>query len=233
MPPLREGQEFPEKFYGRRAGQSLRDHHARLVRDLLPRLLVPADAKALQKPASLFDQPIDQVWLEIGFGGGEHLAWQAERNRTVGIIGGEPFINGVAKLLSHVEAAELSNVRIIDNDIRPRLDEMAAGSISRAFLLFPDPWHKLRHHKRRFVNQTNLDRLHRIMKPGAIFRVASDIDSYVRWTLREVALHQGFRWTASSLDECRVRPDDWPQTRYEAKAVREGRVSAYLEFERV
>ncbi|MGB7206419.1 MAG: tRNA (guanine(46)-N(7))-methyltransferase TrmB [Anderseniella sp.] len=233
MSQLREDQEFPEKFYGRRAGQSLRDHHSRLVKTLLPKLLVPADGDALQDPSTLFDCSIDQVWLEIGFGGGEHLAWQAERNQHVGIIGGEPFINGVAKLLSHIEAADLTNVRIIDNDIRPRLDEMAAQSISRAFLLFPDPWHKLRHHKRRFVNQVNLDRLHRIMKPGAIFRVASDIDGYVRWTLREVELHKGFRWTASSLDECRIRPDDWPQTRYEAKAVREGRISAYLEFERL
>ncbi len=233
MPAVSNGQEYPEKFYGRRAGQSLRDHHARLVKTLLPILRVPDDSDALSDPTQLFAVGQREVWLEVGFGGGEHLAWQADRNRDVGIIGGEPFINGVAKLLSHIEAANLSNVRIIDNDIRPRLDQIGDQTISRAFLLFPDPWPKLRHHKRRFVNQANLQRLHRIMKPGAVFRVASDIDHYVKWTLREVAAHKGFRWLNADLDECRHRPSDWPQTRYEAKAVREGRVSVYLQFERI
>jgi tRNA (guanine-N7-)-methyltransferase len=232
MPRSLDGQEFPEKFYGRRAGQSLRKNHARLVEELLPKLRVPDDARLLKNPADLFENPVEQTWLEIGFGGGEHLAWQAAANPQVGFIGGEPFINGVAKLLSLIEDKGLANVRIIDNDIRPHMDQMGDETISRAFLLFPDPWPKSRHHKRRFVSQTNLDRLHRIMKPGAEFRFASDIDHYVQWTLNETAAHKGFEWQANSLCECRVRPDDWPQTRYEAKAVREGRPSAYLSFRR-
>lgn len=224
---------FAEKFFGRRAGQTLRDNHVRLVENLLPKLRVPDRADCLHDPSALFEDPVSEVWLEVGFGGGEHLAWQAAANPHVGLIGGEPFINGVAKLLSLVEAGGLSNVRIIDNDIRPRLDQLGDQTISRAFLLFPDPWPKLRHHKRRFVNQANLDRLHRIMKPGAEFRVASDIDHYIRWSLREVAEHGGFALLSDDPADRRQRPADWPQTRYEAKAVREGRTSEYLRFVRV
>jgi tRNA (guanine-N7-)-methyltransferase len=228
-----DGSRFAEKFFGRRAGQTLRDNHVRLVKNLLPKLRVPDDADCLNDPRALFESPVSEVWLEVGFGGGEHLAWQATANPHVGFIGGEPFINGVAKLLSLVERGDLSNVRIIDDDIRPRLDQMGDQTISRAFLLFPDPWPKLRHHKRRFVNQANLDRLHRIMKPGAEFRVASDIDHYIRWSLREVAGHGGFTLLSDSPQDWRQRPADWPQTRYEAKAVREGRTCAYLRFIRV
>ena len=231
QPPDRP--RFAEKFFGRRAGQTLRDNHVRLVETLLPKLRVPDCADSLQDPRALFGNSVSEVWLEVGFGGGEHLAWQAAANPHVGFIGGEPFINGVAKLLSLLEDGSLSNVRIIDNDIRPRLDQLGDQTISRAFLLFPDPWPKLRHHKRRFVNQTNLNRLHRIMKPGAEFRVASDIDHYIRWSLREVAEHGGFALLSDNPADWRQRPADWPQTRYEAKAVREGRACAYLRFSRV
>ncbi len=231
QPPDRP--RFTEKFFGRRSGQALRDNHARLVEYLLPKLRIPEGADSLRDPCTLFDSPVSEVWLEIGFGGGEHLAWQAAANPHVGFIGGEPFINGVAKLLSLVESGALSNVRIIDNDIRPRMDQLGDQTISRAFLLFPDPWPKLRHHKRRFVNPTNLDRLHRIMKPGSEFRVASDIDDYIQWSLREVAGHGGFRLLSDNPEDWRQRPADWPQTRYEAKAVREGRTSEYLRFVRV
>ena len=221
---------FAEKFFGRRSGQSLRDNHVRLIENLLPKLRVPDQAEALKDPQTLFDDTVSEVWLEIGFGGGEHLAWQAIENPHVGIIGGEPYINGVAKLLSLLEAGDISNVRVIDDDIRPRLDQMGDQTVSRAFLLFPDPWPKLRHHKRRFVNQTNLDRLQRVMTPGAEFRVASDIDDYISWSLREVAEHGGFRLLSDDPADWRHRPADWPQTRYEAKAEREGRTSTYLRF---
>lgn len=224
---------FAEKFFGRRAGQSLRANHVRLVENLLPRLRVPESAEGLEDPRAIFDTAVSEVWLEIGFGGGEHLAWQAAANPHVGFIGGEPYINGVAKLLSLLENGKLSNVRIIDDDIRPRLDQLGDQTISRAFLLFPDPWPKSRHHKRRFVNRKNLDRLHRIMKPGSEFRVASDIEHYIDWSLREVAEHGGFRPLSDNPEDWRCRPPDWPQTRYEAKAVREGRTSAYLRFLRI
>ena len=223
---------FAEKFFGRRAGQSLRDSHARLIENELPKIRVPDNADALHDPRRLFSGQVREVWLEIGFGGGEHLAWQATENPHVGFIGGEPYINGVAKLLSLIKTGNLENIRIIDDDIRPRLDELGQQSVSRAFLLFPDPWPKLRHHKRRFVNSTNLDRLHRILKPGAEFRVASDIDHYIDWSLREVAEHGGFEPLSDDPADWQRRPADWPQTRYEAKAAREGRNSTYLRFVR-
>lgn len=225
--------DFGDKFFGRRAGQSLRHNHARLVADLLPALRLGNEPEILRNPVSLFGKPVREVWLEIGFGGGEHLAWQAAHNPDVGLIGAEPFINGVAKLLAQVEERQLDNIRILDDDIRPRLPQIGEATVARAFLLFPDPWPKARHHKRRFVNQSNLAQLHRILKPGAEFRVASDIDDYLRWTLREVYQHGGFQWQAETPDDWRQRPADWPQTRYEAKAVREGRTSAYLTFKRI
>ena len=166
QPPDRP--RFAEKFFGRRAGQTLRDNHVRLVETLLPKLRVPDCADSLQDPRALFGNSVSEVWLEVGFGGGEHLAWQAAANPHVGFIGGEPFINGVAKLLSLLEDGSLSNVRIIDNDIRPRLDQLGDQTISRAFLLFPDPWPKLRHHKRRVVNQTNLNRLQSFAWPAIL-----------------------------------------------------------------
>ena len=225
--------DFGEKFFGRRAGQSLRRNHARLVADLLPGLRLSNDPAVLAEPERLFGRAVREVWLEIGFGGGEHLAWQAAHNPEIGLIGAEPFINGVAKLLSQIDEQQLDNVRILDDDVRPRLPQIGDASISRAFLLFPDPWPKSRHHKRRFVNQANLAQLYRILKPGAEFRVASDIDDYVRWTLREVYRHGGFEWLAETPEDWRRRPADWPQTRYEAKAEREGRSSAYLRFRRI
>ncbi len=230
MSQASDAPRFAEKFFGRRSGQSLRDNHLRLIENMLPKLRVPDHTEALQDPQTLFADTVSEVWLEIGFGGGEHLAWQATENPHVGFIGGEPYINGVAKLLSLLEAGNISNVRVIDNDIRPRLDQMGDQTVSRAFLLFPDPWPKLRHHKRRFVNQTNLDRLRRVMRPGAEFRVASDMDDYISWSLREVAQHGGFSLLSDDPADWRERPADWPKTRYEAKAERQGRSSTYLRF---
>jgi tRNA (guanine-N7-)-methyltransferase len=226
-------QDFGEKFFGRRAGPALRKNQARLVAELLPKLRIPDGPAALRQPSKLFPVQVREVWLEIGFGGGEHLAWQAAANPDVGLIGAEPFINGVAKLLSKIEEQQLANIRIIDDDIRPRLQHFPDASISRAFLLFPDPWPKTRHHKRRFINRANLSELRRIMRPGAEFRIASDIGHYIRWTLREVRLHGGFSWLAERPSDWRTRPSDWPQTRYEAKAVRQGRVCTYLRFRRI
>ncbi|MAN63901.1 MAG: tRNA (guanosine(46)-N7)-methyltransferase TrmB [Parvibaculum sp.] len=218
-------------LYGRRQGHKLRSHQESLMAHLLPKLTVPLDKNNLS-PSSLFDGPVEQVWLEIGFGGGEHLVAQAAANPNVGLIGCEPFINGVAKLLAEVEAKELTNVRIHHNDARDVLERLEDASLDRVFLLFPDPWHKKRHHKRRFVSSETLDQLARIMKDGAEFRVATDIKNYSRWTLREVRAHGVFEWQVECAEDWRIRPDDWPGTRYEAKADREGRVPVYLTFRR-
>ena len=176
------------------------------------------------------------VWLEVGFGGGEHLAWQAERNPGTLMIGAEPFINGAAKLLGAVDDRALANVRIRHGDARDLMARVPDASIARAFVLHPDPWPKRKHWRRRIVSVPFLTEMHRIAAPGAELRIASDIPDYVRWTLmmRTLAEAAGARWdwTARRMADWTQRPDDWPQTRYEAKAIREGRTPTYLSFRR-
>ncbi len=177
------------------------------------------------------------IWLEIGFGGGEHLAWHAARNLHVLLIGAEPFINGVAKLLTAIEEQKLNNVRILHGDVRDLLSYFPSGSVERLFVLHPDPWPKKKHHKRRIVSPLLLGEAARILSPEAEMRVASDIPDYIRWTLMQVQIHnrrsQDFGWSASCKADWTDAPDDWPQTRYEAKAIKEGRVPTYLSFRRL
>lgn len=233
-PPPVEEDRRRRLLYGRRQGHKLRAHQEKLMQELLPKLSVPTDTGAPHSldPHSLFPSGTKKVWLEIGFGGGEHLVAQALANPEVGLIGCEPFVNGVAKLLAEVEKKHLTNVRIHHDDARDVLEALADASLDRAFLLFPDPWHKKRHHKRRFISQENLTQLARILRDGAQFRVATDIKDYCRWTLREIRAHGAFEWQADRADDWRIRPQDWPGTRYEAKAGREGRTSVYLTFRR-
>ena len=171
------------------------------------------------------------VWLEIGFGGGEHLVHQAESNRDIGIIGAEPYINGVAMLLGKIRRAGVDNLAVHPGDARDLFDVLPDASITRAFLLYPDPWPKKRHHRRRFVTPEHLEPLARVLKPGAIFRVATDIPDYVRQTLEEVP-RAGFEWLAERPSDWRESWDDWISTRYEQKALREGRTPHYLTFRR-
>lgn len=224
-------------FYGRLKGKSLRPSQQGYIADDLAGLSVPGvtweenpDRATLDLPA-LFgdDRP---VWLEVGFGGGEHLVHQAEGNPGVGIIGCEPYINGVAMLLGKIRAANVSNLRIHPGDARDMMDVLPDGSVSRAFLLYPDPWPKTRHHRRRFVTPEHLEPLARVMAIGAILRVATDIPDYVRQTLEQVPRH-GFEWLAESADDWKNPWEDWIPTRYEQKALREGRVPHYLTFRRV
>ena len=209
------------QFYGRRKGKSLRRHHSGLMEELLPHLRV-----GLSEPLSGTAEP---RWLEIGFGGGEHLAHQAELHPDVSFIGAEPFVNGVAKLLALVEEKNLANVRIHDGDARPLLEALPASSFERIYLLYPDPWPKARHNKRRFVSLENLTHFHRILAPGGLFLFASDIDDYVAWTRDHVADHGGF----AEEGDASLPYENWIETRYEAKARREGRGSAYLRFRRL
>ena len=170
------------------------------------------------------------IRLEIGFGGGEHLAHRAVENPETGFIGVEPFVNSMAKLLATVRERELMNIRLYDDDATQLLDWLPEGSIDHIDLLYPDPWPKKKHWKRRFVSDVNLARFHRVLKPGGKFCFASDIDTYVNWTLQHCARHGGFDWTATSADDWRTPYANWPGTRYENKAKREGRSSAYLTF---
>lgn len=223
--------EETPRFYGRRHGRRLRAGRERLLRELLPRLAVPAGASPLD-PHGLFDPPAARCWLEIGFGAGEHIAAQAEANPEVGLIGCEPFVNGVARLLGRVVEQGLDNIRIFPDDARLLLGRLPAGSIERVFILFPDPWPKKRHADRRLITPEVLDALARIMADGAELRLASDEMGYVRWALGVFQSHPAFDWTARGPRDWRERPADWPATRYEEKAVAAGRRGVFLAFRR-
>ena len=173
-------------------------------------------------PHRYFASPIEDVWLEIGFGAGEHLLWQAAHNPNIGVIGAEPYISGMAKLLSKMAADArrmAANVRLYSDDARNIIEALPDASLARVFLLFPDPWPKTRHHKRRFVQREMLDQLARVMKPGAEFRFASDDAGYLNWTLERMMAHPAFAWTATRAEDWHTRTADWPQTRYEAKEL--------------
>ncbi|MFV2091497.1 MAG: tRNA (guanosine(46)-N7)-methyltransferase TrmB [Hyphomicrobiales bacterium] len=181
----------------------------------------------------MFDEPVTDVWLEIGFGGGEHLAAQARANGQIGMLGAEPYINGIAKLLSTIDREALANIRIHPDDARELLEQLPDQSLGAVFILFPDPWPKARHNKRRFINADNLAQIARVLRPGGRLRFASDITDYVRWTLVHVRAARCFEWTAGRAADWRQRPGDWPATRYEAKAIRQGREPSYLQFIRL
>ena len=222
-----------EAFFGRRKGKPLRERQAEGMATLLPALKLDLEAEAPNDLAELFPVEINTRRLEIGFGGGEHLIHRAQENPETGFIGVEPFVNSMAKLLSRVEELELKNVRVYDDDATQVLDWMPETSLDRIDLLYPDPWPKRKHWKRRFVSQVNLDRFHRVLKPGGLFCFASDIDTYVNWTLIHCRAHGGFEWTAEQASDWLTPFAGWPGTRYENKARREGRSSAYLTFRRV
>ncbi len=221
------------KLHGRRQGRKLRSGRRALLEGLLPRLAVvpPASGEPLDLEA-LFGGATDDVWLEIGFGAGEHLAWQAERHPEIGFLGAEHFINGIASLLRLLEDRGLTNVRVLQGDGRDLIDFLPIGSIGRVFALFPDPWRKARHHKRRLIQAEFLDRLAAVMKDGAELRLATDHRDYLVWMLERLTVHSEFIWRARGPSDWRARPPDWPETRYEAKAIDQGRRPTYLTFTR-
>jgi tRNA (guanine-N7-)-methyltransferase len=219
------------QLYGRQKGKPLKPRQARLIDGLLPQIAMPDGLAGPIDPAEIFPDK-DEIWLEVGFGGGEHLAWHAARHPDIGMIGAEPFINGVAKLLMKIDDDDLSNVRVHHGDVRPLIEALPDRSVSRIFVLHPDPWPKKRHFKRRMISPWFFKEAARLLRPGSQLRVASDIPDYVRWTLMHAQNAPDFEWTAERAADWRVRPDDWPQTRYEAKAIREGRPPAYLIFRR-
>ncbi len=223
-------------FYGRLKGKALKDSQKRYLEEDLA-ALSPGPVSWQSNPDRV---PLDlnavfggrPVWLEIGFGGGEHLVHQARANSDVGVIGAEPYINGVAMLLGKIRRAGVSNLAVHPGDARDLMDVLPPASIARAFLLYPDPWPKARHHRRRFVTPEHLGPLARVLQPGAMLRVATDIPDYVRQTLEEVP-GQGFEWLAKRPADWREPWDDWLSTRYEQKALREGRMPHYLTFRRL
>ena len=226
-------------LYGRRQGKRLRPGQQRLLDTRLAGLALP-DVAWEENPER---RPVDlgaalpearDVWVEIGFGGGEHMLAMAEAHPAVGVIGCEPFVSGVAKLLAAIERAGLGrNLRVVAGDARDLLDVLPDGSVGRVYLNYPDPWPKARHHKRRFVGDRNLAALVRVMRPGAELRLATDIPDYVRHSLEAVARQPRLAWTAERPRDWRQPWEGWPGSRYEAKALREGRTPHYLRFVRM
>jgi tRNA (guanine-N7-)-methyltransferase len=226
-------EEHPRQlFYGRRRGRPLRSGQRELQTTLLPHLSFAAPRDQRLDPANLFADAPREIWLEIGFGGGEHLAEIATQHPDIGFIGCEVFENGIAKLLREIERRGLGNIRIHPDDARPLLAALSPRSIGRVFILFPDPWPKARHHKRRLVAPATLDRLADIMTDGAELRLATDDPGYLSWMLEHVTRHPAFCWTARRAADWRERPPDSPPTRYEAKARAAGRSPAFLRFKR-
>jgi tRNA (guanine-N7-)-methyltransferase len=219
-----------EAFFGRRRGRSVSPQQAEALEagfkayklDLTS--APPADLRAL------FAAKVSAVRLEIGFGGGEHLRHEAGSHPETGFIGVEPFVNGMAKMMMAMDKQPLANLRVHDEDATQVLDWLPQASLDGIDLFYPDPWPKKKHWKRRFVSQVNLDRFARVLKPGGLFRFASDIDSYVNWTLLHCRAHGGFDWQATDAADWHKPYAGWPGTRYEAKAIREGRRAAYLTF---
>lgn len=222
-----------DALWGRRKGKPLSARRIRLLEDRLPALAIDTDAPVPVDAAELYPLPVTGMRLEIGFGAGEHLIHEARAHPATGFIGVEPFLNGMASAVAAIDEHAIANVRLFGGDAAVLLDWLPAAALERIDLLYPDPWPKKRHWKRRFVNRDNLDRLARVLAVGGSFRFVSDIDSYVAWTLAHLLRRSDFVWTAGRAEDWRRPFAGWPGTRYEAKALAAGRKPAYLEFRRV
>ncbi|CDX22918.1 tRNA (guanine-N(7)-)-methyltransferase [Mesorhizobium sp. ORS 3324] len=230
MEPNDRPSRATEGFFGRRHGKTIRPQQAAALERGLRAYRLDLTAEAPADLGTLFKAPVSAFQLEIGFGGGEHLLHRATEAPATGFIGVEPFVNGMAKMMTALDKRPLANLRVYDDDATRLLDWLPPASLDGVDLLYPDPWPKKKHWKRRFVSQVNLDRFARVLKAGGRFRFASDIESYVNWTLLACRAHGAFAWQASEAADWHQPYEGWPGTRYEAKAVREGRRPAYLTF---
>jgi tRNA (guanine-N7-)-methyltransferase len=234
MKKTNDNEEHPARaFFGRRKGHALRPRQVALFDTLLPRIALDLTQGAPADLCALFDQPIDQVRLEIGFGGAEHLIHQAQQSPRSGFIGSDAFVNAIGKALAAIEDNKLGNIRLHFGDASELLDWLPAGALARIDLLYPDPWPKRRHWKRRFIQDDSLTRLARILKAGGELRFATDIADYAAFALTRVMRSKDFVWTAERAADWRNPWPDFCPTRYEAKAKREGRVPAYFIFRKL
>lgn len=229
----RRNDDSERAFFGRRKGHKLRQHQADLIAHLLPYLALDITQAAPENAGEIFDPAAQEVRLEIGFGGGEHLAAEALAFPTAGFIGCEPYVNGMAKILAQIEAHNIGNIRLFAGDAAELLAWLPKASLSRIDLIHPDPWPKRRHWKRRFVQDKTIAAMARVLKAGGEFRFVCDIDDYCAWTLAHLARSPDFTWLAERADDFRLPWAGYTMTRYGRKAEREGRKAAYLRFRRV
>jgi tRNA (guanine-N7-)-methyltransferase len=223
----------PRAFFGRRKGHKLRPGQSRLFDALLPQLAIDLERQAPAELGALFPVPVDEVRLEIGFGGGEWMIAQALQRPQMGFIGVEPFINGMAKALAAIESHGLRNIRLHFDDALTLIAWLPANSLARIDLIHPDPWPKRRHWKRRFVQEEMIAQLARILRRGGEFRFVTDIADYAAWTLQRFIRSNDFEWTAERADDWRKPWTGFSPTRYHAKAAREERASCFLLFRRI
>jgi len=221
-----------DSLWGRRKGKPLSARRSTLMATRLPALAVDVERHAPNKLVELFAVPVSAIRLEIGFGGGEHFIHEARQFPEIGFIGVEPFLNGLAKAVASIADLGLENVRLFGGDAGELLDWLPPASLVGVDLLYPDPWPKRRHWKRRFVNDANIDRLARVLVAGGVFRFASDIESYVTWALQHLLRRSDFEWNATRADDWRKPFEGWLGTRYEQKATAAGRKPVYLDFRR-
>jgi tRNA (guanine-N7-)-methyltransferase len=220
-------------FFGRRKGHKLRIHQADLIAHLLPQLALDIGSPAPADLSDLFDDGIETIRLEIGFGGGEHLIAEAQAFPDIGFIGCEPYVNGMAKILTQIESVNVKNIRLYAGDAAELVAWAPRQSMARIDLIHPDPWPKRRHWKRRFVQDATVAAMARIIKPQGEFRFVSDIDDYCAWTLAHLLRSPDFFWTAERASDWHLPWSGYTMTRYGRKAEREGRKAAYLRFRRV
>ena len=226
----REGPTPARALYGRSRGKALREGQKRLLAEALPLFSIVSEHLA---EGRLFARTPREVWLEIGFGAGEHLVEQAKANPDVGIVGCEPFLNGIVAALAGLKREDVPNVRLRHGDAQAVIEAVPDAFFSRVFVLYPDPWPKRRHNKRRFIAQGVIDALARVMRKGAELRFATDIDDYAGWTLVRFSASPQFRWAATQANDWRCPWPEWCPTRYEAKARVENRRPVYLTFVRL
>jgi len=216
-----------ERLYGRAKGKPLSPTQIQLMEQLYPKIEI--DVSEMGAPLNGLSE-FKEVWFEIGFGASEHLIWKAKHAPDCAVLGAEPFLNGVCKAVTQVDAQDLKNVRLYLGDARRVLELLPDGCLDKVFVLFPDPWPKARHNKRRIITDDFVTEMYRVLKPEGKFRFASDIISYVDWALVRIHNHGGFTYPHKASSDWRARPEDWPSTRYLEKALREGRAGHFFEF---
>jgi tRNA (guanine-N7-)-methyltransferase len=219
-------------FFGRRKGPALREGQSRGLEERLPLFEISKGDEPFADLKSLFAHPVKTIWLEIGYGGAEHLLHAAKCYPDVGFIGCEMFLNGISKAVRGISELALTNVRLSTQDAGELLPRLPDASCEQVDLFYPDPWPKRRHRKRRFISPERLAHIARVITPQGRFRFASDIDDYVAWTLMHIHQQETLQWHATSAKDWQTPWEDWVRTRYEAKALREGRTPTYLTFEK-
>lgn len=225
-----------KRVYGRRTGRPLNAARQEALDALLPALGIPSELlteKGDLPPAALFNRPTLSVWLEIGFGNGEHLAALMERHPERAYLGAEPFINGMAAFLKYIKDKPHDNVRVLMDDAMMIANSLENQCLDGIYVLNPDPWHKTRHHKRRIIHQKNLDQFARILKPDGQLIMSTDVPDLAEWMVTEATLHPAFEWTAQKADDWRTPPPDWIKTRYEEKGAKGAESMVYLLFDKI